>query len=135
MTLGEVPMNPSSMKKKVALVLAEKFLRDLEETTSIGRSFIDAARPAVTRLFKELTEDRQALLMYLLMQTATKHKPDDAAFDIEKLATEGSLALKNIDIKSLEKMKQQVQYIHGVVASTMLVSYGGLGERKIAVEG
>lgn len=128
-------MKSSTVKEKIAVVLAEKFLKDLESTSGVGSKLVNAARPAVTRLFKDLPEDRQALLMYLLKRTVKERQSDDEEFNVEQIATEGADVLKNVDLKSLEKVKQEVQYIQGVVASTLLVSYGGLGEEKIAVEG
>jgi hypothetical protein len=132
--LPEVPVKSSSMKERIAVVLAEKFLKDLENSGNMDSGLVKAARPAVIRLFKDLPEDRQALLMYLLKRTV-EERNDDEAFSVEQIAAEGALAVDDIDIKSLEKVKQEVQYIHGVVASTLLVSYGGLGEERIAVEG
>ncbi len=128
-------MKSSTVKEKIAVVLAEKFLKDLESSSGIGSKLVTAARPAVTRLFKDLPEDRQALLMYLLKRTVKERKSEDEEFSVEQIAAEGALDLDNIDIRSLEKVKQEVRYIQGVVASTLLVSYGGLGEERIAVEG
>lgn len=125
-------MNKSEIKMKIAKVLAEKFLSDLESTTTVADNFVDTARPVITKLFTELPEDRQALLMYLLKQSASE--PDNMPFNTEKLAS-FSIAPSDVNILGLEKIKRQVHYIHGVVANTLLSSYGGLGEQKIAVEG
>ena len=63
-------MNPYEIKTKIARVLAEKFLTDLEGSTRVDEAFIETARPVITKLFSELPEERQALLMYLLKQSA-----------------------------------------------------------------
>ena len=126
-------MNPTEIKTKIARVLAEKFLSDLETTTEVDGKFIATARPVITKLFTELPEDRQALLMYLLKKSATEQR-DSQPFDTDKLAT-FTAAPGDVNQQGLEKIKRQVHYIHGVVANTLLSSYGGLGEQKIAVEG
>ena len=127
-------MNSNDIKTKIAAVLAEKFLKDLENVAKIDQQFLDTARPVITKLFTELPEDRQALLMYLLKKSAleqlknTKLNPN--------VFSEGALPTNDpINPKGLEKIKKQVHYIHGVVASTLLSSYGGLGEQRVAVEG
>ena len=127
-------MKPMTIKEKIATILTEKLLKDLADTPSVGKRFIADSRPAITRLFQELSEERQALLMYLMRQTAKTHK-QDRSFDIDSITQRGPLALENIDQKRLEKMRREVQYVHGVVASTVLVSYGGLSEQRVAVEG
>jgi hypothetical protein len=126
-------MNPSEIKMKIAKVLAEKFLNDLENTTEVDDQFIETARPVIVKLFTELPEDRQALLMYLLKQSAAeqRHNPP---FDTDKLAA-FTMAPSDVNALGLEKIKRQVHYIHGVVANTLLSSYGGLGEQRVAVEG
>ncbi len=126
-------MNPSEIKTKIARVLAEKFLSDLEMTTEVDGKFIETARPVITKLFTELPEDRQALLMYLLKKSAVEQR-DNQPFDTDKLAA-FTMVPSDINEQGLEKIKRQVHYIHGVVANTLLSSYGGLGEQKIAVEG
>jgi hypothetical protein len=126
-------MNPSEIKTKIARVLAEKFLSDLEATTEVDSRFIDTARPVITKLFSELPEERQALLMYLLKQSAVEQR-NNPPFDTDKLAS-FTMSPSDVNIHGLEKIKRQVHYIHGVVANTLLSSYGGLGEQKIAVEG
>jgi hypothetical protein len=60
---------------------------------------------------------------------------DEMPFDLEALTREDSLALKEVDTSHLEKTRREVQYVRGVVASSVLVSYGGLSDTKIAVEG
>ena len=126
-------MDSSEIKTKIARVLAEKFLSDLESTTQVDGKFIDTARPVITKLFTELPADRQALMMYLLKQSAAE-QPSKVPFDTERLAA-FSVSPTDVNIRGLEKIKRQVHYIHGVVANTLLSSYGGLGEQKIAVEG
>ena len=126
-------MDSSEIKTKIARVLAEKFLSDLETTTAVDEKFVDTARPVITKLFSELPEERQALLMYLLKQSAAE-QPNQVPFDTERLAA-FSISPSSVNIHGLEKIKRQVHYIHGVVANTLLSSYGGLGEQKIAVEG
>ena len=127
-------MNSSDIKKKIASVLAEKFLKDLENSVEIDQQFVDTARPVITKLFTELPEDRQALLMYLLKQSAVEQiqKTDftPQAFAAGPLPSKGP-----INLKGLEKIRRQVHYIHGVVASTLLSSYGGLGEQRVCIEG
>ena len=127
-------MKSLSIKEKIATVLTEKLLRDLREMPSFGKGVVNHTRSAITRLFTELSVERQAMLMYLLRQTASR---DNArpSLDLETLTQDGPLTIKNIDTKRLEKMRREVQYVHGVVASTVLVAYGGLGEHKVAVEG
>ena len=126
-------MDSSEIKTKIARVLAEKFLSDLEHTTEVDGKFINTARPVITKLFTELPAERQALLMYLLKQSAAE-QPSEMPFDTEKLAA-FSVSPEDVNVHGLEKIKRQVHYIHGVVANTLLSSYGGLGEQKIAVEG
>ena len=127
-------MKSLSIKEKIATILAEKLLRDLADSPSVGEKLINNSRSAITRLFAELSEERQALLLYLLRQTAVTD--DDAPpFDIEALTREGPLALEEVDTKRLEKTRREVQYVRGVVASSVLVSYGGLSEQRVAVEG
>lgn len=126
-------MNPSEIKTKIARVLAEKFLSDLENTIEVDGKFIDTARPVITKLFTELPEERQALLMYLLKKSAVEQR-DNQPFDTDKLAS-FTMSPADVNVQGLEKIKRQVHYIHGVVANTLLSSYGGLGEQKIAVEG
>jgi len=126
-------MNPSEIKTKIARVLAEKFLSDLETSTEVDSRFIETARPVITKLFTELPEDRQALLMYLLKKSAAEPR-SGLPFDTDRLAS-FSMSPSDVNAQGLEKIKRQVHYIHGVVANTLLSSYGGLGEQKIAVEG
>lgn len=127
-------MKMSDIKKKIAAVLAEKFLKDLESSADIDRQFLDTARPVITKLFTELPEDRQALLMYLLKQSALEQLKTTSLNPA--LFTDGPPNPTGpINLKGLEKIRKQVHYIHGVVASTLLSSYGGLGEQRIAVEG
>ncbi len=126
-------MNTTEIKMKVAKVLAEKFLNDLKTSHEVETDFIESARPVITKLFTELSEDRQALLMYLLKQSAEEHH-NNPPFDADKLASL-NLSKENVNLQGLEKIKRQVHYIHGVVANTLLSSYGGLGEQRIAVQG
>ena len=126
-------MDSSEIKTKIARVLAEKFLADLENTTEVDGKFVETARPVITKLFTELPEERQALLMYLLKQSAAE-QPNRLPFDTDRLASFSASPAK-VNVRGLEKIKRQVHYIHGVVANTLLSSYGGLGEQKIAVEG
>jgi hypothetical protein len=127
-------MNSTDIKRKIATVLAEKFLRDLESSAEIDQRFLDTARPVITKLFLELPEERQALLMYLLRQSALEQiKQTD--FDPEAFIDSPPPTKGPINLKGLEKIRKQVHYIHGVVANTLLSSYGGLGEQRIAVEG
>jgi hypothetical protein len=127
-------MNHTEIKRKIAAVLAEKFLKDLENSAEIDQQFLNTARPVITKLFTELPEDRQALLMYLLKQSALEQLKT-SRLNPEVFA-DGILPTKGpINLKGLEKIKKQVHYIHGVVASTLLSSYGGLGEQRVSVEG
>lgn len=133
-TENEVVMKPLELKSKVAEVLAEKFLRELEQLTSVGREFVDTIRPAVSRLFEELPEEKQVLLMYFLKQSASE-TGDTSGIDIKRLILEKQIPTETVNLEGFERVRKQVQYIHGVVASTLLVSYGGLGDERIAVEG
>jgi len=123
----------SKIKDKIASVLAEKILSELETSSKAGKKILNTARPAIVKLFAELPENRQALLMYFLKQSVKKQKAS-GEFDIAKLALNVS-SLENVNLEMLNKMKKQIQYIHGIVASSLLVSYGGLGENRISIEG
>ena len=127
-------MNSTDIKTKIASVLAEKFLKDLEISADIDQQFLKTARPVITKLFRELPEERQALLMYLLKQSALEQLKQ-TAFNPETFIDSPPAARGPINLKGLEKIRRQVHYIHGVVASTLLTSYGGLGEERLAVEG
>jgi hypothetical protein len=127
-------MTNNEIKKKIAAVLAEKFLKDLESSAEIDKQFLNTARPVITKLFTELPEDRQALLMYLLKQSALEQLKS-TNFNPQVFADGPHLTKGPINLKGLEKIRKQVHYIHGVVASTLLSSYGGLGEQRVAVEG
>ena len=128
-------MKPLEMKKKVAEVLAEKFLRELNKIAPMGDELVEVIRPPILKLFNELSEDKQVLLMYFLRQTAADPAKGNGLLDIKKLISDKQLPQGSVDPESLEKVKKQVQYIHGVVASSVLVSYGGLSDEHIAVEG
>lgn len=127
-------MTHGDIQRKIAAVLAEKFLRDLENSTDIDQRFLDTARPVITKLFMELPEERQALLMYLLKQSALE-QIKTTSLTPEIFSGGPPRAKGPINLKGLEKIRKQVHYIHGVVASTLLSSYGGLGEQRVAVEG
>lgn len=127
-------MKSTDIKTKIAAVLAEKFLKDLETSADIDQRFLNTARPVITKLFRELPEERQALLMYLLKQSALEQlKQTD--FNPETLIGSPPKTKGPINLRGLEKIRRQVHYIHGVVASTLLTSYGGLGEERLAIEG
>ena len=128
-------MKPLEMKKKVAEVLAEKFLKELDKIAPMGDELVEVIRPPILKLFNELPEDKQVLLMYFLKQTAADPTKGNGLLDIKKLIANKQLPKGSVDPESLEKVKKQVQYIHGVVASSVLVSYGGLSDEHIAVEG
>jgi hypothetical protein len=123
-----------TMKIKVAEVLAEKLLKDMGQSAPLEKSFVEAVRPTIIRLFQELPEDKQALMMYFLKRNASDSTGRDL-LDIKRLISDQPIFPATVDIEHLEKVKKQIQYIHGVVASTLLVSYGGLSEETIAVEG
>ncbi len=127
-------MKSTDIKKKIASVLAEKFLRDLESSACIDQRFLDTARPVIIKLFLELPEERQALLMYLLKQSALE-QIRQTDFNPETLIDAPRPNRGPINLRGLEKIRKQVHYIHGIVASTLLSSYGGLGEEPLAVEG
>jgi hypothetical protein len=128
-------MKEADIKRKIAAVLAEKFLKDLESSADIDQQFFETARPVITKLFAELPEDRQALLMYLLKESALEQLKT-TSLNPETFATSSLPRTKGpINLKGLEKVRKQVHYIHGVVANTLLSSYGGLSEQRIAVEG
>ncbi len=130
----ETTMKPVELKTKVAEVLAEKFLKELKRLTPVEHEFINAIRPAVLNLFTKLPEEKQALLIYFLRHRLSEPS-HGSLLDIKRLISESDISIEGVNLESFEKVKKQVQYIHGVVASTVLVAYGGLGEEHIAVEG
>lgn len=126
-------MRESELKSKVAEVLAEKFLRELERNTPVQRGFLKGIRPAIFKLFKELPEDKQALLMYFVKTEARETR--DGLVNLKWIDDVTPVPPATVNPQSLERVKKQIQYVHGVVASTMLISYGGLGETQVAIEG
>ncbi len=113
------------------------FVAELDKTTGVSKRFLDAARPAVEKLFRSVPPEKQAEVLEVFRQTArcqaeTEHHASAALAMTEDLAEkEAAFARK------LKELRKRIDRTHAGFAYILFSTCGGFGEPRaqVAAEG
>ena len=117
-------------KKKNNKSDIDEFIKELEETTEIGKQFIDAAGPILEQLYQGVTAERRKEVLKTFKETMTQQAETEIAV-AKALIMANDMGSSFINVtEKLEEMKNRMKNRHAEVASILIRSCGGFGGEK-----
>ncbi|MCP4674529.1 MAG: hypothetical protein GY854_03230 [Deltaproteobacteria bacterium] len=106
----------------------ENLLSEIGRTTGVSREFLEEARPAAEKLFREVPEDQHEQVLEVFHQSARCQAQTEAHLNNAMSLTHKLAQKEAAYIEKVKELKSRIDYTYASVAHLLLSSHGGFDE-------